>query len=139
MTYTTTAKALRGGLPTAAALLLALVTPAHAAPQETALGNWLFVSVTSGDVRSSQARGTLLLCDPPQGHGRAAEACAQLQTTAGDIHALPTADSYCTMVHAPVTAYARGQWNGREVDYTETFPNACVMKARTGAVFALDG
>jgi len=139
MTYTTTAKALRGGLPAAAALLLALVTPAYAAPQETALGNWLFVSVTTGEVRSSHTQGTLLLCDPPQGHGRAAEACAQLETTDGDIRALPTADSYCTMVHAPVTAHARGLWNGRPVDYTETFTNACVMKARTGAVFALDG
>ncbi|CAM5388250.1 subtilase-type protease inhibitor [Streptomyces alboniger] len=139
MTYTTTAKALRGGLPAAAVLLLSLVTPAQATPQETAPGNWLFVSVASGDARSSETRSTLLMCDPPQGHRRAAQACAQLETTAGDIRALPATDSYCTMVHAPVTAHARGQWNGRPVAYVETFPNACVMTARTGAVFALDG
>ncbi|MEU0068294.1 SSI family serine proteinase inhibitor [Streptomyces sp. NPDC006332] len=138
MTYTTTAKALRGGLPAAAVLLLTLVTPAQAAPQEAAPGNWLYVSVTTGDARSRESRGTLLMCDPPRGHQRAAEACAQLETTAGDIDALPATDSYCTMVHAPVTAHARGLWNGRPVAYAETFTNACVMKARTGAVFALD-
>ena len=43
------------------------------------------------------------------------------------------------MLYAPVTVQARGQWNGRPVEYRETFSNGCVMGARTGAVFALDG
>ncbi|MFI6930960.1 SSI family serine proteinase inhibitor [Streptomyces sp. NPDC050287] len=138
MTHTTTAKAFRGALPAAAALLLALVSPAQAADQAADQGDWLFVTVTTGDARSSGTRSALLLCDPPLGHQHAAEACAELETVAGDISALPATDTYCTMVHAPVTAEARGQWHGRPVGYTETFTNACVMRARTGSVFALD-
>ncbi|KOU57714.1 serine protease [Streptomyces sp. MMG1533] len=139
MTYTTTATAVRGGLLAAAALLLATAAPAQAAPQEPAGGDWLFVTVTMGDARTSSIRGTLLLCDPPQGHGRAAEACAQLETADGDIGAVPTREVYCPMVYAPVTAHARGQWHGRPVEYKETFSSTCVLGARTGAVFALDG
>ncbi|MDH6625576.1 hypothetical protein M2271_003387 [Streptomyces sp. LBL] len=140
MTHTTTPKALRGALPAAAAVLLALATPAQAASHAADRGDWLFVTVTTGDAaRAGDSRETLLLCDPPQGHQHAAEACAQLETVAGDIRALPAADTYCTMIYAPVTAHARGRWNGRPVDYTETFTNGCVMRARTGAVFALDG
>jgi hypothetical protein len=41
------------------------------------------------------------------------------------------------MRYAPVTARARGEWGGRPVQYTETFPNECVMNARTGDVFTL--
>jgi hypothetical protein len=135
MTHTTTTKAARGALPAVAALLLALAAPAQAAPQKAAPGDWLFVSVTPGQARSS---GTLLLCDPPRGHRHAAEACAQLEAAVGDIRAIRTADVYCPMVYAPVTAHALGQWRGRPVDYTETFANGCVMRARTGAVFAVD-
>ncbi|KOG27902.1 SSI family serine proteinase inhibitor [Streptomyces resistomycificus] len=139
MTHTTTATAVRGGLLAAAALLLATAAPADATPQESARGDWLYVTVTTGDARSSDTRGTLLLCDPPQGHRHAAEACAQLATAAGDIHAFGSREGYCPMIYAPVTAHARGRWQGRPVEYRETFSNTCVMGARTGAVFALDG
>ncbi|MGW0331007.1 SSI family serine proteinase inhibitor [Streptomyces sp. NPDC003011] len=139
MTHTTTAKAVRGSLLAAAALLLVTVAPARATPQEGIPGGWLLVTVTTGDARSSDTRGTLLLCDPPQGHRRAAEACAQLEAALGDLRAISLRDVRCPMVHAPVTAHARGHWKGRQVDYTETFTNRCVMGARTGAVFALDG
>ncbi|NEA97885.1 subtilase-type protease inhibitor [Streptomyces sp. SID13726] len=140
MTFTITAtavrRAARAGLPLAAALLLAGAAPATAG--HSAGGNYLYLTVTKGDSHSSDTRGTLLLCDPPQGHGRAAEACAQLDAVGGDINALPAAtDVYCPMVYAPVAARARGQWNGRPVEYQETFSNGCVMGARTGAVFAL--
>lgn len=148
MTYTITTTAVRrvvrAVLP-AAALLLAAAAPGTAAvatarqAAPAAGGNWLFVSVTTGDARSSDTRGTLLLCNPPQGHGRAAEACAQLAAAGGDITALPAADGACPMIYAPVTAKAHGEWGGRPVEYQETFSNGCVMAARTGAVFALDG
>jgi hypothetical protein len=137
MTYTTTAKAVRGGLLTAAALLVACAGPAEAAAKSP--GDWLYLTVSRGEARSYDTRGTLLLCDPPQGHARAAEACAELDATGGDLRALPPRDTFCPMVHAPVTVHARGEWHGRPVDYTETFSNACVMAASTGAVFALDG
>jgi hypothetical protein len=141
MTYTITAttrrRATRAGLTATAALLLAAAAPATAGT--AAGGDYLYLMVTKGDSRSSDTRGTLLLCDPPQGHGRAAEACAQLDAVGGSVGALPPADVLCPMLYAPVTAQARGQWNGRPVEYRQTFSNGCVMGARTGAVFALDG
>ncbi|MDH6515751.1 hypothetical protein M2163_007272 [Streptomyces sp. SAI-135] len=140
MTYTSSATAVRRAAHlalTAAALLLAAASPATAG--SFAGGDHLYLTVTTGDGRSSDTRGTLLLCDPPQGHGRAAEACAQLDSVGGDIDALAPADVYCPMLYAPVTARAGGQWNGRPVEYRRTFSNPCVLRARTGAVFALDG
>jgi hypothetical protein len=136
MTHTTTAKAVRSGLLAAAALLVACAGPAGATAESS--GDWLHLTVTRGDSRSYDTRGTLLLCDPPRGHARAAEACAELDATGGDLRAMPLRGAFCPMVHAPVTAHARGQWHGRPVDYTERFSNSCVMAARTGAVFALD-
>lgn len=125
------------GLTAATVLLLAAAAPATAG--SSARGDHLYLMVTTGDGRSSDTRGTLLLCDPPQGHSRAAEACAQLDSVGGDIDALPPAHVYCPMLYAPVTAQADGEWNGRPVEYHRTFSNGCVMRARTGAVFALDG
>lgn len=122
----------------AALALTALTAPAQAA-QSALPGNWLQISVTKGDGHSSDMRGALLLCnDVPQGHARAAEACAQLRTAHGDVGAIPSQDVMCTLVYAPVKASARGQWNGRPVRYEHTFGNKCEMGAMTGAVFALD-
>ncbi|MEU1185100.1 SSI family serine proteinase inhibitor [Streptomyces sp. NPDC005820] len=128
-------------LPAVATLLLAAAgaAPVQAASQDPQPGNWLQLSVTRDTAPSDDTRGTLLLCGPPQGHRRAAEACDQLTAANGDLHALPAAqDTICTLVYAPVTAHASGQWNGKAVAYTQTFANACEMEARTGAVFALD-
>ncbi|MFD4576919.1 SSI family serine proteinase inhibitor [Streptomyces sp. NPDC058417] len=131
---------LLGALPAAAALLAAVV-PAHAAaplPGDLFPGGGLQLTVTRGDARSSDSRGTLLLCDPPQGHARAAEACADLTAAGGDIDAIPPRKAICSMLHAPVTARATGQWHGRPVSWTRTFSNLCVLHAQTGALFALD-
>ncbi|MDX3641674.1 SSI family serine proteinase inhibitor [Streptomyces sp. MB09-02B] len=119
---------------------LALLTLGASAPDPTTAvqSDWLYVTLTRGDdARSSDTRGTLLLCDPPQGHGRAAEACAELGRTDGDIARIPHRDTVCTEIYAPVRATAEGRWSGRQVTYEQTFANACVMSARTGAVFAL--
>ncbi|QFZ73681.1 serine protease [Streptomyces fagopyri] len=84
-------------------------------------------------------RGALLLCDPPQGHPHAARACAELAAAEGDIGRIPdTPGVLCPMIYAPVTAAARGAWDGRPVTYTHTFANSCVMGAATGAVFDLE-
>ncbi|MEU2617032.1 SSI family serine proteinase inhibitor [Streptomyces sp. NPDC007157] len=134
MTHLIRATAAGGALLAAAALLAA--GPAQAAPRAAVGDDYLYLTVTKGDSRSSD---TLLLCDPPQGHARAAEACAELDTVGGDIARLtPVRDAMCPMVYAPVTAQARGQWNGRPIEYRETFSNSCGMAARTGPVFALD-
>ncbi|MFE7814961.1 SSI family serine proteinase inhibitor [Streptomyces sp. NPDC057433] len=142
MTYTSPT-AVRGALLAATALLAFLVpTPAQADPAPrgaAASDSWLLLGVDRGETRTGTTPGRLLLCDPPQGHPRAAEACAELAAADGRITGIPARDTYCPMVHAPVTAHARGQWRGQPVEYTETFPNRCVMEARTGSVFALDG
>lgn len=156
------AKALRGGLAAGAAALFVLGTAtAPAAAQEPILEpgptNWLFLTLTPGDGGhggthgdgghdgtrgdGGHSRGFLLTCDPPQGHGRAAEACAQLEKVDGDIsrlQRLQPKNAFCPMIYAPVTAHARGQWNGRAVEYQQTFSNACALAARTGSVFSLD-
>ncbi|MFF4349635.1 SSI family serine proteinase inhibitor [Streptomyces sp. NPDC001530] len=109
-----------------------------AAPQESLSGNWLYLTVTRGDVRSGDTRGTLLLCDPPQGHPHAAQFCEELRAVKGDISRIPPrADVLCPLVYAPVTASAQGVWDGRRVTYTHTFSNSCVMGAETGAAFGL--
>ncbi|MGC9543473.1 SSI family serine proteinase inhibitor [Streptomyces sp. UG1] len=129
--------AVRGGLlATAAALALGAATPPAAAQDP---GNWLLITVTRGDDRHGGTPRTLLLCDPPRGHSRAAEACADLDKVGGDISRLRQKDAFCPMIYAPVTAHARGEWNGHPVEYRETFSNGCGMTARTGAVFAVDG
>ncbi|MFI1004264.1 SSI family serine proteinase inhibitor [Streptomyces galbus] len=146
--------ALRRALPVAAALLLAAAgaataTATTAGPLPTAApapvagalapaGSRLELTVTPGADRSGGPRETVLLCDPPQGHARAAEACAQLTAAHGDVHAVPRRDAVCPLVYAPVAVRAHGRWDGRPVDYRETFANRCELEAATGAVFALD-
>jgi hypothetical protein len=144
--------ALRRALPVAAALLLAAAgattataTTAGPATAPTPVagglapaGSRLELTVTPGADRSGGPRETLLLCDPPQGHARAAEACAQLTAAHGDVRAVPHRDAVCPLVYAPVAARAHGRWDGRPVDYRETFANRCELEAATGAVFALD-
>jgi hypothetical protein len=133
MTHTTL-HTVRGGL----LATLALLTLGAAAPAEAPLpGNWLYVTVTRGDVRSGDTRGALLLCDPPQGHARAAKACAELDRAGGDVGRIPLKTGMCVQVYAPVRVTARGVWDGRPVAYGHTFANRCVMAARTGSVFAL--
>ena len=151
MTHTITARAARAGLlAAAAALLLTCATPAQAAAEREPANDWLLLTVSQGDaqagvrpgapsgVPSGATRGALLLCDPPRGHARAARACAELDATDGRIADIPLRDTHCPMIYAPVTAHARGQWRGQPVEYTQTFPNPCVMAARTGSVFAWD-
>ncbi|MGJ3561422.1 SSI family serine proteinase inhibitor [Streptomyces sp. INA 01156] len=49
---------------------------------------------------------------PAQGHPRAADACAELAAADGRISDIPAQDTICTMIYAPVTAHAHGQWRG---------------------------
>ncbi|TXS46663.1 serine protease [Streptomyces sp. uw30] len=130
--------AVRGGLLAAAAALALGATTPPATAQDSDSGNWLFVTVTRGDGRHGETPGNLLLCDPPRGHARAADACADLDRVGGDISRLRKKDAFCPMIYAPVTAHARGEWNGQPVDYRETFSNGCGLAAQTGAVFAVD-
>lgn len=136
MTYITRATAAAGALLASVGLLAA--GPAQAAPRHTLTGNWLDLTVTRGVAQTGYPRHTLLLCDPPLGSRHAAEACAELAAADGDIGRIPPKRIFCTMIFAPVTVHARGRWNGRPVDFQETYSSKCVMNGRTGAVFALD-
>ncbi|MFH9330144.1 SSI family serine proteinase inhibitor [Streptomyces althioticus] len=128
------------GLSAAALLLLAGATPSAHADTPPQPGNWLMLGVSQGETPAAGAvGGTLLRCDPPGGgHPHAEEACAQLSAADGRITALPAEDTLCPMIHAPVTAHAQGMWRDRPVSWSETFPNTCTLRARTGALFALD-
>lgn len=137
MTHTSV-KAVRAGL-LAALVLLACAAPARAGTGYPAPDSRLLLTVSQGETPSTAEGGTLLRCDPPRGHRHAADACAELAAADGRITAIPAKDVFCPMLHAPVTAHAHGTWRGRPVEYTETFPNSCVLAARTGSVFALDG
>ncbi|MEU4107903.1 SSI family serine proteinase inhibitor [Streptomyces sp. NPDC027717] len=136
MTYLNRTAAVAAALMTTC--LLAPGPSAHAVSRDASTGDWLRLTVTHGDSASSDTRGTLLLCDPPQGHAHAEEACAELAAVDGDISRLTPSDTLCTLIYAPVTAQAEGRWGGRRVEHHETYANDCVLRAETGAVFALD-
>ncbi|MEV7286198.1 SSI family serine proteinase inhibitor [Streptomyces sp. NPDC093252] len=140
MTHTTSPyprRAARGSL-LAALLLAAAALPAQAAVQPALPGNWFYLTVTRGDTQSSDTRGTLLMCNPPQGHTHATAACEQLSSADGDIGNIPVDDTACPMLYAPVTAHARGQWSGRTVEFRQTYSNDCELRGSTGEVFTLD-
>ncbi len=140
MTHTSLRTA-RAGL-VVALVLLACAAPARAAgtehPFAPAPDSRLLLTVGHGEKPSATDGGTVLSCDPPRGHRRAADACAELDAADGRIENIPAREAFCPMVYAPVTARASGTWRGQRVGYTETFPNSCTLTARTGAVFALD-
>jgi hypothetical protein len=77
-----------------------------------------------------------LTCAPAGGrHPHPARACRDLARAAGDLDRLPARPLVCTMVYRPVTAAADGTWHGNAVRWQRTFPNSCLMRAATGAVF----
>ncbi|WP_405551955.1 SSI family serine proteinase inhibitor [Streptomyces sp. NBC_01171] len=117
-----------------ATCLLAPGTTAHAAS-----GDWLSLTVTRPGTTGGGTRAALLLCDPPQGHPKAAEACAELAAADGDFSRLGDSDALCPLIYAPVRARAHGRWNGRQIDHERTYGNACELRAETGDVFALEG
>ncbi|MFJ3659165.1 SSI family serine proteinase inhibitor [Streptomyces sp. NPDC090119] len=117
-----------------ATCLLAPGTTAHAAS-----GDWLSLTVTRPGTTGGGTRAALLLCDPPQGHPKAAEACAELAAADGDFSRLSDPDTLCPLIYAPVRAHAQGRWNGRPIEFERTFGNACQLRAETGDVFALEG
>ncbi|MFJ4006320.1 SSI family serine proteinase inhibitor [Streptomyces sp. NPDC090023] len=117
-----------------ATCLLAPGTTAHAAS-----GDWLSLTVTRPGTTGGGTRAALLLCDPPQGHPKAIEACAELAATDGDFSRLGDPDTLCPLIYAPVRAHAHGRWNGRPIEFERTFGNACQLRAESGDVFALEG
>jgi hypothetical protein len=105
--------------------------PASAAGRDTRVT--VTVRPAKGPVKSAW-----LTCLPAGGsHRRAQAACAALEAAGGDPSAIPPADTMCTTEFAPVTAKAKGRWQGRSVRYRKTFSNACQMRLETDALFRL--
>lgn len=77
-----------------------------------------------------------LRCDPPGGsHPQPFTACAELADADGDFAQLENRPVMCTMELRPVTARARGEWQGEPVRWREKFSNPCMLRAATGSVF----
>lgn len=100
-----------------------------------ARGAHLVLHMTSG---TSPQHTVTLQCDPAGGtHPNAAQACDDVAKAGGDLAQMPTSSNprACFMIYAPVTATAKGEWQGHPVNYTKKFPNTCVMRDKTGSVF----
>jgi hypothetical protein len=84
------------------------------------------------------SRTVVLRCDPPGGtHPNAAEACAEVAKTNGDLKQLPASTNprACFMIYAPVTVSAQGNYHGQAMRFSAQFPNTCVMRDKTGSIF----
>jgi hypothetical protein len=95
----------------------------------------LMLRTTAG---TNAARSVMLRCDPPGGtHPKAADACADVAKSQGDLKQLPASTNprACFMIYAPVTVSAQGNWRGQPVQFTAQFPNTCVMRDKTGSIF----
>ncbi|GAA2385773.1 protease inhibitor [Streptomyces glaucosporus] len=118
----------------------ATAAPAH--PEGLYAPSALVLTVGKGDdpATATVERAVVLRCSPAPGgdHPAPERACAELRSAGGDFASLVEAESdrVCPMVWEPVTVTADGTWDGRRVSYAHTFPNACVMADRAGAVFS---
>ena len=125
-----TSSRLGGTLLTTVALLsVGFATPAGAEiPMSTVT---LTIEAPQGGL--SRVR---LDCDPPGGsHPDSATACAEIAAAGGDLSQLEEQLVSCTMELRPVTASARGVWEGEVVLWQREYSNPCTMRAATGSVF----
>jgi hypothetical protein len=116
---------------TAAAVLLLTADPAGAAaPRKSAL-------TVSYLADAGYAAAVKLRCNPAGGaHPKKAQACRALTRVGGDPARLSPAALMCTMEYAPITAQVKGTWQGRRVNWSHKFGNACDMRRTTGALTA---
>jgi hypothetical protein len=131
----------------AAALLALAVAAAGLAPATPAAaghgwsGSWLKVTIgaptTPGPSDRTEPIVGWLTCDPAGGtHPFAAEACAELAATGGDIAAIGSTGG-CGGVFQPVEITAWGRWQGQPVWYAETVDNDGCARISHGHVFRL--
>lgn len=89
-------------------------------------------------VVSETPRTVTLRCDPVGGtHPKAAQACADLARSHGDLTVDPKSKrpQACFMIYAPVTVSAEGRWHGEAYQNLARYPNTCVLKGKTGSIF----
>lgn len=118
-----------------AGAVIALV-PAVPAHQHRDGATSLRLALTHPERATSGTHAVTLRCDPPGGrHPDAARACAELEESGGKFAHAPDG-RMCTQIYAPVVAQAKGRWHGRPVSFRTRYANDCVMRSRTGTVFA---
>ncbi|MGC5361831.1 SSI family serine proteinase inhibitor [Streptomyces sp. DT24] len=137
-----------------AALLSPLLAPPFSPPLPQTVGAAAAAGVTGmvpagragradGDLlltvsgsENTWVRGVVLKCPYTEGHHpHGSAACAAVAVVHGDLDVLSDDPHACTMEYDPVTATAKGSFEGRPVEWTRTFPNACALDAATGPVF----
>jgi hypothetical protein len=115
-------------------LLGATLAPAVAGA-DPAGSSVMTLSVTDSKAAVSH-RAALLVCHPPGGtHPKPTAACASVDAADGNFDAIRNENSICSLIYQPVTASASGTWKGRQINYTRTYPNRCVLESQTGAIF----
>ncbi|GGO87676.1 subtilase-type protease inhibitor [Wenjunlia tyrosinilytica] len=130
-----------------AALVMSCLTvagsTASAAPEGTDslyAPSALVLTIGKGETAadSTVQRAVVLRCTPTAGgdHPAAEQACAELRAANGDFNALGAGNSprICPKIWDPVVVTAQGVWQGKRVDYEETFGNSCMAGDR-GHVF----
>ncbi|NNH70483.1 hypothetical protein HLB23_11515 [Nocardia uniformis] len=123
--------------PVCALVAVAAVVGSGCASSESGRVSELTLSVTTPE-DPDVARTVTLRCSPDIGgdHPAASQACAELTAVDGEFDELDVdPGAICTQHYDPVGYTVAGNWRGRAVTYTETFPNDCHGKAATGSVF----
>lgn len=118
------------------ACAVAVLVPgvAAAADGNTAEQSKVTLSVTE---TNQQTRTVTLNCAPVGGdHPQAGAACHQLQLVDGNFQRLDARTaSNCTKDRRGVSAEAKGNWQGKPVEFRLSAANSCSLKARTGVLF----
>ncbi|MCK2237956.1 MULTISPECIES: SSI family serine proteinase inhibitor [unclassified Crossiella] len=115
------------------AVVLLGAGPAVAASQETVLT----VTTAEGEAGTPPGKVATLTCEPTGGtHQNRAHACRELTAVQGNAAQLDVnPDQACTMEYFPITVTLKGTWQGREVAFSSTYGNGCVLHGKTGPVF----
>ncbi|MFE7775865.1 subtilase-type protease inhibitor [Streptomyces sp. NPDC057445] len=134
-----------GAAASAAALLLSTgaANAAPAAPASLYAPSALVLGVGKGESAATTTveRAVTLSCAPtPSGtHPAPKAACKELLAVEGEFGLLSKAPTGpCTRQWDPVTVTASGVWQGKYVNWSTTYGNACEMRASLagGAVFS---
>ncbi|MCK2217496.1 SSI family serine proteinase inhibitor [Actinomadura sp. ATCC 31491] len=116
------------------AAFLACASPAPAQAARPPKGKLKIVVAVKG----SPTKGVTLRCSPDGGtHPHPKAACDVLRTYKGDLNGMhvPKANS-CGPEVQPYAVVVKGTWNGKKVEWSKGYRNACVMKAAGGALLS---
>ncbi|GLY93444.1 SSI family serine proteinase inhibitor [Actinoplanes sp. NBRC 103695] len=125
-------------LVAAAVASLAIGSPASAAaggPEESArkAKTSLTLAYTA---EAGFAAAVVVTCVPDSDvHPNAKKVCKTLVKVNGDPGAIKPAPVMCTLEYAPITAEAKGIWEGKKIAWSKKFSNTCDMRRATGVLF----